>query len=244
MQDERKRRILEQLRNVGEVSVTSLAEEFNVAPMTIRRDLSELGNSGLLQRVHGGAISRPAPSIRSGTLAVEKQRIGKEVSAIIAEDRSVLIDSGSTCLAVASELSKRDDIFAITNSLHAALEFQYSESQLVVLGGLLTSDASLVNGTLFDGRVDPHIDNLVLGCGGVTVEGVSFFDLAETELRHRLLQQSDQVILVADHTKFGKRRAFLLGTLDVIDILVTDKEPDAIFTEALSNANVKTVVAN
>src|SRR5699024_5073452 len=121
------------------------------------------------------------------------------------------IDSGTTCRAVAIELARKDDLLVVTNSIQAAVEFQYSRSSVIVLGGMLTQEATLVNGGLAERRREVHRDKLILGCGGLAADdGISYFDPAETEVRRQLLRNTEAVILAADHTKLGRRRSVVL----------------------------------
>lgn len=243
---ERREHILRQLRESGQVSVSVIAETFNVSEMTVRRDLSELDSDGLLRRVHGGATTkRGAFTSRAEVLPDEKARIAVAAATLVGSGDSVGIDIGTTCLRVARELAARDDVLVVTNSLYAALEFQYSRSSALVLGGQITSEASLVNGEQIGMAPELHLDTLFLGCGGVNAEnGVSYFDLAETQIRQRLCEEADRVVLVADHTKLERRRPVLLhGGLSVLDVLITSAPPSPEMTRALDAADVEVVIA-
>lgn len=241
---DRKTYILDLLRDRGRIEVNESAEALDVSAMTIRRDLAELHEEGRVQRIHGGAIARRSPfSIRAEAASAEKSRIARAVNKLILPGDTVGIEVGTTCRAVASELAARDDILAVTNSFQAAIEFQFSRSSLLVLGGLMTAEFALVNAGLGQGSQNIHMDKLVLGCGGLSTEGISHFDVAETEMRKELIQNSDVVILAADHTKWERRKAILLGQLDVIDMLVTDAEPPAELRQALDQAAVEVIIA-
>lgn len=243
--DKRRARILEIVGSTGEMDVSRAALDFGVSQMTVRRDLSFLDKSGLLRRVHGGATARESPSSRTEQRPLEKSRIAKATSDHVGFGEVIGIDVGSTCTAVAAQLALRADLTAVTNSLHAALSFQYSRSPLVLLGGLMTEEASLVDGSLLDLRRDIRLDTLILGCGGLSVDqGITYFDLAETAIRERLVKQSKKVILVADHSKFNVVRNVKLGHFDLIDILVTSQAPPPNLASALNLASVEVVVAS
>lgn len=108
---------------------------------------------------------------------------------------------------------------------------------------MLTSEATLVSGDLVEKRRQLQLNKLVLGCGGLTaLDGISYFDVAETEVRRSLLGQSDTVIMAADHTKLGQRKGVVLDRIDVLDVLVTDKEPDRDLRNELLSAGVEIVV--
>lgn len=240
---DRREFILNLVRQEGQVDVGEVAQVLNVSPMTVRRDLAHLDQAGLLRRVHGGATARPSPSTRSATMSEEKRRIAKAVDALVTDGDVVGIDVGTTCTAVAAQLALRDGLLGVTNSLQAALQFQYSTSSMVVLGGMLTNESSLINGGLLETRRSLNLDKLVLGCGGVSADrGISYFDLAETEIRAQLVAKSETVILVADHTKFDRVKPVTLDAVDILDILVTTAEPPAPLRTALDRASVDVIV--
>lgn len=105
------------------------------------------------------------------------------------------------------------------------------------------AEEAILNGGLAEGSQNIHLDKLVLGCGGVSAEGISHFDVAETEVRKDLVQNSDFVILAADHTKLERRKAILLGELDILDVLVTSEEPPERLRRALDQASVEVIIA-
>lgn len=236
----RRKFILDQLQKDGQVDVGDVARTFGVSTMTIRRDLSYLDAEGLARRVHGGATERLPEARRAATMTAEKLRIARAIRDLVESGDTVGIDTGSTCSAVAGQLATRDDIVAVSNSLHAAMSFQNSASSMIVLGGSLTSDGSLVNGDELQMQRDIHVDKLILGCGGISVaDGVSYFDLAETAVRRRFVENSDLVILAADHTKFDRRKPIVLDRLEILDVLVTTGEPSVDLRAALHQASVE-----
>jgi DeoR/GlpR family transcriptional regulator of sugar metabolism len=242
--EERHRHILDTLRAARQVDVAELAERLDVSTMTIRRDLAELDESGLLHRVHGGAVTRRAPAYgsRVSTMHDEKAAIARAVADLVPPGASIGLDTGTTCHAVAEVLGQRDDLTVVTNSLHAAIEFRHSDSQVVVLGGMLTPELSLVNGTTVQEPPAVHLDLLILGCGGIALDpGITHFDPREVEVRRMLSRQADTVVLAADHTKFDRRTAMVMGPLDLIDILVTDQAPPEDLHRALTDRGAKVV---
>jgi DeoR/GlpR family transcriptional regulator of sugar metabolism len=183
--EDRHRHILETLRGAGKVDVVELAGSLGVSTMTIRRDLAELDTAGLLDRVHGGAVPRRAPAYgsRASAMRDEKAAIARAVANLVPQGASVGIDTGTTCHAVAEVLGRRDDLTVVTNSLHAAIEFRDSQSQVVVLGGILTPELSLVSGTAVQEPPAVHLDLLILGCGGIAPDpGITHFDPREVDI--------------------------------------------------------------
>lgn len=236
--------ILRMVTDAGQVEVNALAAELDVSEMTVRRDLAKLDEVGLVRRVHGGAtLRRSGFSRRADIMSDEKKRIARAVSRLVKRDDIVGIDSGTTCRAVAAELALHERLFAVTNSIPSAMEFQRSHNPLRLLGGMLTPDGALSMVESFNSLDVLHIDTLVLGCGGVsTRSGVSYFDPAETEVRKWLLGISDRVILAADHSKLGKHKPVSLGSLDLVDVLITTGSPTPALGRALLAAGVEVIV--
>jgi len=177
-------------------------------------------------------------------MAQEKGNIARTVAALIGDGQAVGIDAGTTCHAVAAELAERGDLTVVTNSLHVAMEFRRSPSLVVVLGGVLTPELTLVNTGVADAPPRVHLDTLVLGCGGISADrGLTYFDPAEVEVRRDLLSVADRVIVAADHTKFDRKTAIVLTSLDRVDLLVTDRPPPPELDRALSKLGARWILA-
>src|SRR6476661_4377554 len=219
----RQRDILKTLQQTRQVDVSDLVQRFGVTGMTIRRDLAELEDAGQLHRVHGGATIRRAPAYnsRASVQAPEKAAIARAVAKLVEPGAAIGIDSGTTCHAVAAQLSYRNDLTVVTNALHAAITAREGGNRVIVLGGLLTP-----------------------GCGGLSVDrGITYFDPAEVQVRSMLAGLADRVVVAADHTKFDHKKAMVLGPLDLIDVLVTDRTPPEPLRSALAAAGTDIVVA-
>jgi DeoR/GlpR family transcriptional regulator of sugar metabolism len=243
----RQRDILKTLQQTRQVDVTDLAQRFGVSGMTIRRDLTELDEAGQLHRVHGGAIIRRAPAYgsRASTRAPEKAAIARAVARLVEPDAAVGIDTGTTCHAVAAELAHRKDLTVVTNALHAAITVREGGSRVILLGGQLTPEMSLVSPGTAQEPPQVHLDLLILGCGGLSSDrGITYFDPAEVEVRRMLAGLADRVVVAADHSKFDHKKAMVLGPLDLIDVLVTDDTPPESLSTALAAAGVEVVVAS
>jgi DeoR/GlpR family transcriptional regulator of sugar metabolism len=243
----RQRDILKTLQQTRQVDVTALAQRFGVSGMTIRRDLAELDEAGQLQRIHGGAIIRRAPAYgsRASTRVAEKAAIARVVARLVEPGAAVGIDTGTTTHAVAAQLAHRSDLTVVTNGLNAAITVREGGSRVIVLGGLLTPELSTVNPGTVQEPPQVHLDLLILGCGGLSIDrGITFFDPAEVEVRRMLVGLADRVVVAADHSKFDHKKAMILGPLDLIDVLVTDHTPPEPLRTALAAAGVEVVVAS
>ena len=243
----RQREILKTLQQTRQVDATELAQRFGVSSMTIRRDLTELDESGQLQRVHGGAVIRRAPAYgsRASVRMSEKAAIARAVAQLVEAGAAVGIDTGTTCHAVAAELAQRSDLTVVTNALHAAIAAREGGNRVIMLGGLLTPELSLVNPGTVQEPPQVHLDLLILGCGGLSTDrGITYFDPTEVEVRRILAGLADRVVVAADHSKFDRKKAMVLGPLDLIDVLVTDQPPPEPLRTALAAAHVEVIVAS
>jgi DeoR/GlpR family transcriptional regulator of sugar metabolism len=243
----RQRDILKTLQQTRQVDVTELAQRFGVSGMTIRRDLAELDESGQLQRVHGGAVIRRAPAYgsRASVRVSEKAAIARAVALLVEPGAAVGIDTGTTCHAVAAELAQRSDLTVVTNALHAAIAAREGGNRVIMLGGLLTPELSLVNLGTVQEPPQVHLDLLILGCGGLSIDrGITYFDPTEVDVRRILAGLADRVVVAADHSKFDRKKAMVLGPLNLIDVLVTDQPPPEPLRTALAAADVEVIVAS
>jgi len=251
---ERKRRIAGMIEPGKSLRVPELSRHFGVSEMTIRRDLAELGSDGLLQRVHGGAVARPVVGggrtpfeVRQTENADAKRAIARAVVDLIADGETVLLDIGTTCLYVASELRRRSGLVVVTSSINAALEVaSHTPHQAILLGGHVhgSSEESVVGPAAIEAVRQYRVDKLILGAGGITLDrGFVYFDPQEVEVRRAMLEVSAQAIVAADHSKFGSDSLVALAPLERADVIVTDRRPEAAFPEELRRRHVRLVSA-
>src|SRR6478735_5994362 len=220
----RQRDIIRMLQQTRQVDVADLVQRFGVSGMTIRRDLADGSRASVQQ--------------------AEKAAIARAVAKLVEPGAAIGRDSGTTCHAVAAQLAHRNDLTVVTNALHAAITAREGGNRVIVLGGLLTPELSLVSPGTAQEPPSVHLDLLILGCGGLSVDrGITYFDPAEVQVRSMLAGLADRVVVAADHTKFDHKKAMVLGPLDLIDVLVTDQTPPEPLRSALAAADTDIVVA-
>ena len=153
----RQQSILEHARERGYVSIDELAQVFAVTPQTIRRDINQLADQGLLRRTHGGAasvgssIQNTAYAMRAGLMRDEKQRIAEAIAAQIPDHASLFINIGTTTEAIARALLNHSGLKVITNNLHvAALLSTKADFEVLLAGGTVRSDGGVVGEHLVD----------------------------------------------------------------------------------------------
>lgn len=228
---ERHQRILAIARAEGRVDVSALARDLDVTPETVRRDLTQLERHGLVRRVHGGAIPverlgfEPGIADREGLLAGEKERIAKAALAELPEGGAVILDAGTTTVRMAEMLPADRELTVVTHALPVAL--------LLATRGNVT--LHLVGGTV-RGRTlaavgdwarlslaDIHADVAFVGTNGITVEhGLTTPDLAEAAVKRALVAAARRVVVLTDHTKFGRVDFAHVAPLSAVDTVITD----------------------
>lgn len=211
---ERQDRILEILRIDKTVKVAELSNTFGVSEMTIRRDLIELEQAGLLKRTFGGAVASPnfltlqlSFVEKQSICSEEKKAIGLAASSFIREGETIAFGGGTTTFQVAIHVGKVEQITVVTNSINLAAELaNRSDIQLVVTGGTLRERSFALVGTFGEAMLSQiHINKLFLGAAGISLEhGVTIPGLLEASMYKAMVKAAEELFIVADHTKFGR----------------------------------------
>ena len=232
----RRDRIEQRVRTEREVAYAELAAEFDVSEMTIRRDVDALEALGVLRRVVGGAIalkgkdSEPSFATRVADAAEEKRHIADVVAGLISPDETLILDSGSTALAVARSLRGRGlGLTVVTPSVLAALELVDDPDTTIVLTGgeLRPGELSLIGPATEDTLSNYNCDTFVMGVAGIDGErGISDYHQAESRVKRAAAKRADRVIVAADKSKLGRVTFVSIAALSDVDVIVTDGAPD------------------
>lgn len=243
--------ILKRARQVGRVEVEELAQHFEVTPQTIRKDLNELCDNGLLQRVHGGAVY-PSGAInyayesRRSLAAEGKRRIGERAARLIPDNSSVILNIGTTTEQVAFALRDHEGIMVITNNINVANILREARSaEVVVAGGLVRqSDGGIVGEATVDFIRQFKVDFAVIGASAIDEEGAILdYDYREVRVAQEIIKHARRTILVADHMKFDRKAPVMIGHLSEIDILVTDRPVPGPVREICEQKGIRVEVA-
>ena len=248
---DRQAAILAMVADNGFVATEAMVAEFAVTPQTIRRDLNELGREGLLTRFHGGAGQAKSAQNqsyedrrRSGIKA--KRQIAKLTSTLIPNGASLFLNIGTTAEAVAEALLDHRDLHIATNNLHVAGILCKNESfRILVAGGQVRNHDAGVIGPSAISFVDSfRMDIGIVGISGIDETGSLLdFDADEVRTAQSVMRNSNKVILIADHHKFGIRAMNRTGHLDDIDILVTDAPLLVKYRQLCSESDVEVLFA-
>lgn len=230
--------ILERLAAHDAVTVSALSEELGVSAVTIRKDLKQLEDRGLLYRTHGGArrgnpyVTDLPVSEKAQIRAEEKERIGRAAAALIAPRDSVLFASGTTVHAVARQLAARAEarqLTAVTSAMDVAQDLaRIPRAEVLLLGGIVRPSSSSVVGPYAVEFLSEHAcDKLILGVDGFDLDfGLTTTSALEAELNQAMMRAAQWTIVVADASKFGRRGFRRICATEDVDLVVTDGDVD------------------
>jgi DeoR family glycerol-3-phosphate regulon repressor len=247
----RQSEILDRARRAGRVDVDGLASEFDVTPQTIRKDLNDLCERGMLQRVHGGAvlpsgIANYAYDARRQLASDAKQLIGKRAAALIPDNASIMLNIGTTTEQVARALRQHDGIMAITNNINVANILRSAPAVEVIIAGgqVRPSDGGIVGEATVDFIRQFKVDYAVIGASAIDADGTIFdYDFREVRVAREILSHARQTLLVADAMKFERSAPVRIAHLSQIDIFVTDTAPPESVAEICREHNVRIEIA-
>ncbi len=248
----RHKAILDLASTEGSVGVEDLAGRFSVTPQTIRRDLNELCERGLLTRMHGGA--RPPNSVanvsydeRRLEYAEEKKRIGLAAASMIPRNCSIILNIGTTTEEVARAIYDHRDLVVITNNLNVVNILRRSPAkELIIAGGVVRqSDGGVVGEATTEFIRNFRVDIAVIGASAVADDGsVLDFDYREVSVARTIIETAHQTLLVFDHSKFEKRAPVRICDVGDVDTVITDTPPPPRFERVCDQANTRIVVAD
>lgn len=250
---ERQKQILEVIRKHGRITIAELSKDFGVSDITIRRDLKALDEQGFIQQAHGGIVYsvqlQPEPPIvkREQEQREAKLKIAFATAQLIEDGDSIFISSGSTSLFVAREIKKRRGLTVITNALSVVNELApYDNANVIVLGGMLrSSELSMIGHLTQQSLREVRVDKVIIGIRGIDAEaGLTNDYMPEIMTDRTILNMGSRVILVADHTKFGRIASSFVAPINRISTLVTDNQSDKNLIKLIEEMGVEVIVAD
>lgn len=227
--------ILSRLRTRGAVRITALSKELGVSSMTIRRDIAELADKGLLKRVHGGAVTtstllaEPLFSVKSQMDVGLKDAIARRAIDYVSPGDVIAIGGGTTAYIFAQHLLESENssgVTILTNSIPVAELVQAMENkdaEVIVTGGVLSRSSSLV-GPIADKVISSlRVNTLFLGTHSVSMpRGFLTPNSLESATDAALINIADRRIVLADHTKWDNTSLSMFASFESIDVLITD----------------------
>ena len=228
---------------------------FGVSRSTAIRDIEELANEGLADRTYGG-IKRPdLPSTKlfvcefysqlSNSPSYEaKQKIAAKAATLLQPGSTLFLDGGTTTQLLCSYLTELD-LRIITNSLSIACYFsENSPNEVLLTGGLLHRRGRIMIGPHARHTVESiHADWFIASAGGIDESGLTNTDLLTVEIEKKMIEQSDRVMILADHTKFGRKALTYFINFNAVDVIITDRKPGESIISAIDKAETKLIIA-
>ena len=248
---ERQDVILNLISRTGSVSINELVDHLNVSDMTVRRDLDELENRGLLWRVHGGAIDsrgrsyEPPLQSRNTVNRDLKERIGKAAADLVINGDSLALDIGSTTYEIARNLVDKRNLTIITPSLDIAMLLaDHTGLRVILTGGIIRPGEHSLIGSLAESAFGNfRVDKLFLGIAGVDfTSGLTEFNLEDSLVKKAMLECAKRTILLADSTKFDKVTFVRVAPLENVDCIITDREIDQEVLKQLKERNIEVIL--
>jgi len=248
---DRQNRILALAREIGKVDVEKLSTSFKVSPQTIRKDLNELCDKTLLQRVHGGAIvgsgiENVSYEARRLLAPEAKKEIGKAAAALIPDNSSLLINIGTTTEQVAHALSDHRGLLVITNNINAVeIMKNFLGIELIIAGGQVRrSDGGIIGVAAVDFINQFKADYAVIGVSALDEDGTLLdYDFREVRVAQAIIRNSRHVILVADSMKLERNAPIRIGHISEINTIVVNNDLPQKLKDICRENGVKIVIA-
>ncbi len=241
----RKNHILEIIRKENSAKVSDLSARMGISEVTIRRDLRELDEMGLLHKTHGGAIIRTLTAVEpnrdqlEGLNVDKKKAIAKMAYQTLTDGSSIMMDSSSTCIQLAREIcdGQKRNLTVVTNSFKAVeILCGCQHVEIIHIGGnvrrnLYSSIGAIAEASLRSVRVDKAF----IGVNGVDfLVGLTTANMFESQIKRSMMAAANQCIVLADSTKFNRTFLCIFGSISEVDCIIADSDvPESIRAKAL-----------
>jgi DeoR family fructose operon transcriptional repressor len=253
--EERYLRIVEVVNRIGKATVSELSSALEVSTVTVRRDLEKLEEKGLLLRTHGGAISLPSPSGEAGleksfaekeeALVFEKELIAEAAAKLVKDDEAILLTPGTTNMFLARKLAGTKKLTLVTNAANIALAVgEQTNLDIVLLGGKLRAKSLATVGSLAEDALRSlRVNKLFLGVDGFDFkEGLTTPNLAEASINRQMISIAKEVIVVADHSKFGRILFSHIASVDEVHTVITDRQLSEEYCNQIRDRGIRLIL--
>ncbi|KUK12817.1 MAG: Transcriptional regulator, DeoR family [Moorella sp. 60_41] len=250
--EDRRREIIRRLDDQGIVRVSELSSAFAVTEETIRRDLERLEREGYLQRTHGGAVKiastqeETAFHIRNMRNRYEKQLIGRKAAELVRPGDVIVVDASTTALQFVNFIKDKKDLVVITHALKVVMALVgHPDITVICTGGTLHSRTFSFVGPLVEKALASYnIHKAFISCKGVTLEeGITESTEAQARVKAQMVGGAKEVILLADHDKFGTAALATVAPVRAVDKLITDPGTPEEELEKFRSAGIEILVA-
>ncbi|MFC0558462.1 DeoR/GlpR family DNA-binding transcription regulator [Halalkalibacter alkalisediminis] len=246
---ERHEKITQLVNEKRSIRVTELSQIFSVTEETIRRDLEKLESEGKLQRSHGGAVSIKENEIEAPYFereiqnVKEKLAVAEEAIKYVATNDRIILDASTTAWYMAKRLPDMP-LTVLTNSMKVAMELANREkiSVITVGGTMLQKSLSFVGPQTNNALEYYHVNKAFISCQGIHAKrGISDSNEMQALVKQKMIEISDEVYLLADHTKFDKQAFSRVATINTITYIITDSKTDQDQIEAFEEMSIRVI---
>jgi len=248
---ERRQHILSLIHRDGRVLVSELSESLGISPITIRKDLDQLEQQGMVQRTHGGALTLQSSTMMDPSLKdkqhhqiKEKHRIAAAAAKLVSKDQCILLDSGSTTTMVARALREFSNLTIVTNAVNIAAELSDTNFEIILTGGILRKNSfSLVGPMAEDTLAQIQADILFLAVDGFDPKiGIMTPNVLESRVDRAMVKASRRVVAVCDSTKFNRSSMALIVPPAAVHTVITDDQISDAHAQTLRSAGIQLIV--
>lgn len=252
LQNQRREKILELIKEDGHAKVANLSRIFKVTEVTIRQDLENLEKDGFILREHGGAYLKDIDrnvrnfEVQNKDNLAQKQLIAKKALEFIQDGDTIILDSGSTTTEIARLITGYRNLTVITNALNIAiiLGMQTGINIIVTGGEFKAPTISLTGQKAADFFHNLHVDKLFLATAGIALKsGLTYPGISDICVKRAMIESADVTYLVADSSKIGKNSFASLGAISLINYLITDSNVKSDDIDWLKNHDVQFIIA-
>ncbi|MHC4443697.1 MAG: DeoR/GlpR family DNA-binding transcription regulator [Planctomycetota bacterium] len=248
--DARRQQLSELLALKGHASLSQLVDDLGVSESTVRRDLTLLEEEGLVRRTHGGAFfigerqSVIDYKARETTAVAQKQAIGRVTAELVEDNETILLNGGTTTYQVARNLANRP-LQVVTNSLQIANYLtQEANIEVIFVGGNIYPKTGDALGPIAQETLKTlKVSKAILGTAGITKDAFYNANVMMMETDQQMIKSANQVIVVADASKFGNTALAIMSNWEEIDVVVSDRELSKEWQEVVGHNGAKLILA-
>lgn len=230
----------------GTASLPDLAKHFGVSTNTIRRDINALISRGRINKVYGGVSASEIVSFspfreRAFKNVAEKQVIGELAAGLVPDRSAIFLDSGSTTPCILPYLSEKENVTIVTHSLSVMYEAaKYPSLNVLALGGMFNHTTSSYIGNADDMLGKIHLQAVFLAASAVSLKwGIGNNTYEEYKIKESVCRYNDNIILMADHTKYDTVACYTFCRFSALSAVVTDQMPAKHYVDAMRDNGIK-----
>lgn len=247
---QRRKIICQIINRDGKVKVANLRDLFKTSEVTIRNDLTILEKEGLLERVHGGAISKATEYKnmsffeRQSEKKEEKIAIAQAAAQLVEDGQIIILNDGTTTYYIACALKEKKNLVVVTNSIPIAAELSgIPDHTVVLLGGNVNHKYSFTYGNDAINQLKKYkADKLFLCVDGISAEnGLTIYHSEESDLNQLMIDRAYSSVVVADYKKIGRESFSNIAAIDAVDMLITNASASKDELEQISLAGVEVI---